>query len=206
MTKKASIKNNLPIFDAEETIHRYESDFIDAAANSGNASMIRRINLAGPVDKDFIDYISETEESFTEMHERLGMIVVPHLFGLYPITDRPELKYLRDRKRGVPDGFILAARVALVRSPALTMKEKREKFRRKIKVYQGISRYRNANGIMIDTKDTQFIYGELPLEDVVQEQMSANGLTYLEKQWVMVDIEPRHRRKIDPHDRIYTRP
>ncbi len=175
---------DLPEFDPEEHIYLHKPQ-LKEVGDLDQESILRRIQTVADPHVSLAERLRIAAEEFDKVRHYCGAKVVEHEFGLYPVLDRPHIAPYHDPSL-MPEGRILAARVALVKD----VRPKHLPFH----VRFGIFRYRNHNGMLIDLKNEQFIFGQAREDGELQDH-----------DWVMVDIEPRLRRHSDAHSRNHMR-
>jgi len=158
---------DLPIFDPERPL--IGKGQLKSMAETDHDTFYRYVFSTGPGEQSLRERLEITAEEFEKISELCGTTIVNHTFGLYPVEDP---KYFSLQHHKVPDGYILAAEVDIVRD----IKPLRI---RPANIWRGIHKYRSQDGPFADLRTGQFVQGR-------QASSSSD-----EPEWMLIDIEPR---------------
>jgi hypothetical protein len=124
LQRPPEVKFGLPVFDSAEPLLHSKTQYRQVARETDKPSLLRHIRTTGPEDDTLLGRIERVKTHLTALGFLCRARVVPYEVGLYPdpIFNKPQSPHYDEygplqRPPIVPAGYLLAARVKVIRSP-----------------------------------------------------------------------------------------
>jgi hypothetical protein len=164
---------DLPTFENSRPLLRTHEQFKTAGIVDKDKPFLRHTRIHAPGASDIHEFLDRTEEELEAVAEFCGATVLPHTFGLY----KTRLPKGFCEKRLLPMGYVLAAEVAPIGSPSLSVKQS-------VQIGTGLTRYyqNRSDGILTDITPRQFKFGSIPIlspDSTVAKPKDRKGSGYM---------------------------